>query len=138
MTRFVLDCSVTMGWCFEDEADEYAESVLERLAGGTALVPALWPLEVANILLGAERRRRLTEAHGSRFLELLGQLPIVVAEAPDVARASALVALGRAHGLSAYDAAYLDLALREAIPLATRDTTLGAAARKTGVEILAP
>lgn len=138
MTRFVIDCSVTMGWCFEDEADEYAEAVLDRLSDGVGLVPALWPLEVSNVLLGAERRRRVTEAHGSRFLELLGQLPIVVAEPPDVARIGALLSLGRAQGLSAYDAAYLDLALREAVPLATRDAALGAAARRTGVEVLEP
>lgn len=134
--RFVLDCSVTMGWCFEDEADEYAEAVLERLAGGTGLVPALWPLEVANVLLGAERRRRVTEAHAARFLELLGQLPIAVADGPEITRMGALLALGRAHGLSAYDAAYLDLALREAVPLATRDAALAAAARKVGVALL--
>lgn len=137
MTRFVLDCSVTMAWCFEDEADAYADAVLERLTSGTGLVPSLWPLEVANVLLVAERKRRLTEADSMRFLELLAQLPIAVTEMPGMTRAVAVLDLGRAHALPAYDAAYLDLAMREAVPLATRDAALRAAARKKGVSLLA-
>lgn len=137
MSRFVLDCSVTMAWCFEDEADAYADAVMDRLATGSALVPSLWLLEVANVLLAAERRRRLTEADSMRFLEVLAQLPVEVVETGGLSRAAGLLGLGRAHRLSAYDAAYLDLAMREGVPLATRDAALRAAAKRNGVAVLA-
>lgn len=138
MTRFVLDCSVTMGWCFEDEADTYARNVLESLAYSAAIVPALWPLEVANVLLGAERRRRIGRADSARFLELIGQLPVTVAASPDLQELPGLIALGRERGLSAYDTTYLRLALREGLPLATRDRGLRTAARAAGVPVFAP
>ncbi len=125
-----------MAWCFEDEATTYTEAVLDRLHGTQALVPAIWPLEVANVLLIAERHRRLTEAQTTHFAELLQALPILV-EASDMTRALGLVlAIGRAHGLSAYDAAYLELAARLALPLATQDTRLRRAAIEAGVTIL--
>lgn len=137
MSRFVLDCSVTMAWCFEDEAEAYADAVLDRLGTDTALVPAIWPLEVANVLLVAERKRRVTEARSAQFLELLASLPIAVAEAPGLAWPPVVMPIGRTHGLSAYDAAYLDLAMREAVPLATLDEPLRKAAQKKGVAVLA-
>ena len=124
MRRFVLDCSVTMAWCFESEADGYTLAVLGALADGTAIVPPLWPLEVANVLLVAERRRRITRGDVARFLDLLADLPLVVAAPVAVDDMSALVGLGRDHALSAYDAAYLHLALQEHPPLATRDRAL--------------
>jgi predicted nucleic acid-binding protein len=72
----VIDTSVTMAWCFEDEADEATDAVLDLLTDDQAVVPFLWQLEVANVLLVAERRKRITEAQATRFLELLGGLPI--------------------------------------------------------------
>ncbi len=129
MTRFVLDCSVAMAWCFESEADEYADSVLRALPGQTALVPALWPLEVTNVLLVAERHRRLSGADILRFLDLLAGLPIVVEGPARVMDLGILLALARQYRLSAYDTAYLHLAMRERLPLATRDRALRAAAR---------
>ena len=138
MTRFVLDCSVTMGWCFEDEADTYARNVLASLVYSAAIVPALWPLEVANVLLGAERRRRIGRADSARFLELIGQLPVTVAASTDLQELPGLIALGRERGLSAYDTAYLRLALQEGLPLATRDRGLRTAARAAGVPVFAP
>lgn len=137
MTRFVLDCSVAMAWCFESEADAYTDAVLGSLPGRTAVVPALWPLEVANVLLVAERRRRLRGADVVRFLDLLGELPIVVDGPVGIRDLAALMALGREHRLSAYDAAYLHLAMRERLPLATHDRALRAAARAVGVEAIA-
>ena len=135
MSGFVLDCSVGMAWCFEDEADRYADGVLDRLVEESALVPPLWPLEIANVLVVVERRRRLRRSDSARFLELVGALPIEVDTAtPDP---SHLLALAREHGLSAYDAAYLALAMREGIPLATRDRALGKAARLCGVSLFA-
>jgi predicted nucleic acid-binding protein len=68
---FVIDSSVAMAWCFEDEASDATDAVLDRLNEECAVVPAIWPLEVANVLLVAERRGRLSEAQASRFLELL-------------------------------------------------------------------
>jgi predicted nucleic acid-binding protein len=138
MTRFVLDCSVTMGWCFESEADAYARNVLDSLVRAAAIVPSLWPLEVANVLLVAERRRRIGRADSTRFLELIGQLPVTVARSTDLQEVPGLVALGRERGLSAYDAAYLHLALQEGLPLATRDRGLRTAARAAGVPVFAP
>jgi predicted nucleic acid-binding protein len=133
---FVIDASVTMAWCFADEATSGTEAVLDQFTGDEAVVPAVWPLEVANVLLVAERRLRLTEAQASRFLDLLQQLPISVDGAPtDLA---AVVAAGRRHELSSYDASYLVLAERTGAPLATLDRRLADAATRAGVRLLVP
>ena len=133
---FVVDNSVVMAWCFEDEASTYTEGVLDQLRGTQALVPVIWPLEAANVLLIAERRDRLTEAQAAHFAQLLQGLPILVEEA-DVARTlGPIVAVGRAHRLSAYDAAYLELAARQGLPLATQDSRLRKAAGNAGVALL--
>jgi predicted nucleic acid-binding protein len=137
LSRFVLDTSVTIAWCFEDETTPYTESVLEALAKGEALVPCLWPLEVSNVLVTAERRKRITRAKVTRFLQLLGEFPITV-DAEGVASVfTEVLSVAREHDLSAYDAAYLELSLREGLPLATLDTRLRAAARRAGVELFA-
>ncbi|MGI8418673.1 MAG: type II toxin-antitoxin system VapC family toxin [Nakamurella sp.] len=131
---FVLDTSVAMAWCFEDEATGATEAVLDRLCDEHGVVPAIWPLEVANVLLVAERRSRLSEAQASRFLELLAQLPIDVdGSATDMAGP---VAAGRRHTLSSYDASYLMLAERLGLALATLDRPLAKAARKSGVQLM--
>lgn len=132
---FVVDNSVVMAWCFEDEASAYTEGVLDRLRETQALVPAIWPLEVANVLLIAERRDRLNEAQTTHFAQLLHLLPILVEEA-DVARIlGSVLAVGRAHSLSAYDAAYLELAARQGLALATQDGRLKKAAGNAGVAV---
>ena len=133
---FVVDNSVIMAWCFEDEAGTYTEGVLDQLRQTQALVPVIWPLEVANVLLIAERRDRMNEAQAAHFAQLLQTLPILVDEA-DVGRVlGPVLAVGRAHRLSAYDAAYLELAARHGLPLATRDTRLRKAASNAGVAVL--
>jgi predicted nucleic acid-binding protein len=124
---------VTVGWCFQDQTDAESEAALEALADGEAFVPAIWPLEVANVLLVAESRRRLSRAETGRLAELLGALPIVVEEVPLRSATTDVLYRAREHGLSAYDAAYLDLAIRKGLPLATRDAALRAACRKAGV-----
>lgn len=130
----VIDTSVTMAWCFDDEATEETDSVLDLLRHDEATAPTLWHLEVVNVLLVAERRGRISEAQAARFLDLLLRLPIRVDGAPtDV---TALLAAGRRHHLSAYDAAYLVLAERLAAPLATLDNRLMAACRTAGVPLL--
>jgi len=131
---FVLDASVAMAWCFEDETNRDTEAVLDRLTDDPAVVPSLWVYEVANVVLMAERRGRLTEFQGTRFVELLGRLPINVDLAPP--EITTVLAVGRRHGLSAYDAAYLALAERDGIPLATQDERLRAAAIAAGVPLL--
>lgn len=133
---FVVDNSVVMAWCFEDEAGTYTEGVLDQLRETQALVPVIWPLEVANVLLIAERRDRLSEAQAAHFAQLLQTLPILVEEA-DVARVlGPVLAVGRAHRLSAYEAAYLELAARHGLPLATQDARLRKAASNAGVAVL--
>jgi predicted nucleic acid-binding protein len=126
-----------MAWCFEDECDEYADGVLAALASEEALVPSIWPFEVASVLLVAERGKRLKEADSARFLELLNGLPILIEEAPSERVFGPVLACGRQWGLSSYDAAYLELAMRSGAPLATRDTKLRAACRKSGARVYA-
>ena len=81
MSRFVMDCSVTMGWCFEDERDAYSEAILERLGPWEAAVPSLWTFEVANTLLVGERRKRISKPDASNFVAFLAHLPITIDEA---------------------------------------------------------
>lgn len=131
---FVIDTSITMTWCFEDEATAASDAVLDQLVQERAVVPAIWSLEVTNVLLVAERRRRLSEAQVSRFTELLSQLPIDTDDAPT--DTTAVLALGRRHRLSSYDASYLALAERRGIALATLDGQLTMAARDAGVGLV--
>jgi len=131
---FVIDASTTMAWCFEDEATTETDAILDRLGQDQALVPPLWEYEVANVLLVAERRSRITEFQSTRFLALLGQLPIHVSPLPQPA--VALTAIGRRHRLSAHDSAYLELASREGVALASRDNKLRRAAEASGIPLL--
>lgn len=131
---FVLDASVALAWCFEDEGTSQTDAILDRLAEDSAVAPSLWELEVVNVLLLAERRGRITESQTARFVALLSQLPIHISFAE--ADMGAVLAAGRHHGLTAYDAAYLVLAEREGIPLATTDGKLRTAARAAGVPLL--
>ncbi|MEW5944386.1 MAG: type II toxin-antitoxin system VapC family toxin [Pseudomonadota bacterium] len=137
MNRFVLDNSVVMAWYFEDEANAYTSAILESLAEGEALVPTVWPLEVANVLLVGERKGRSSEARTSRFITLLDVLPIRVDAETSQRALSGILTLAREQRLSAYDAAYLELAMREGLPLATQDQALRCAAEACGVELLA-
>jgi predicted nucleic acid-binding protein len=132
----VLDCSVAAAWCLADEHSEEAAAVLQQLAKTEALVPPLWPLEMANVLLVAERRGRIEAADASRAVELLLSLPItVVRDEPRSALVNARL-LAREHGLSAYDAAYLSLALRSGAALASTDRELVRAAKAAGVKLV--
>lgn len=131
----VLDASVTLAWAFEDENRAYPDLVLESLAEANAYVPAIWPLEVGNALLVAERRGRLNQAATVQFLTLLWQLPIVVEPERPERMLGEILALARAQGLSTYDAAYLHLAMRRGFPLATTDELLRQAAIRAGVPL---
>lgn len=130
---FVLDASVALSWCFEDGTNEYADRVLEALKEAEAIVPQLWALEVAQGLLVAERRRRIDAAKADGFIRMLLALPIAVDPGSRSGPLREVWQLARARHLSVYDAAYLDLAVRHALPLATRDERLGTAAHSEGV-----
>jgi predicted nucleic acid-binding protein len=132
---FVLDCSVTMAWLFDDEDDPQAAAVRDRLDADMALVPAIWPLEVANALVVAERRERVSRAEALRFLEVLRRLPIDVGAMPSLVAIEGALHIAHETGLSLHDSAYLDLAATQGLPLATLDRRLAAAAASVGVAL---
>jgi len=136
LTGIVVDASVALAWCFPDEASEYADAVLLALEGQSVLVPAVWPLEVANAVVVAERRKRITQPEVRRFVELLEGLMIHQDSLPVAGSVSNILPLAREYGLSAYDASYLEVAIRRNAPLATMDRELERAGRKAGVEVL--
>lgn len=132
----VIDASVALAWCFEDEASPATDRIAARVIADGGLVPALWHLEVANALLHAERRRRVAAADVAAMLRRLTDLPIEV-DAETAGRAGRdTLALARAEKLTIYDGAYLELALRRGVALATRDEALAAAAGRRGVPVL--
>ena len=135
--RFVLDASVAVAWCFEDEATKFTEGVLDLLsAGAEAVVPSIWPLEVSNALLVAERRKRIALAKVTALLVRIAGLPISVMPSDAKRAFEQILPMARQQGLSQYDAAYLELAVREGLALATLDGELQRAAKATGVELL--
>ena len=136
MSGFVVDASVTMAWCFADEATAATWAILDRLESEGATVPSLWPLEVANILAQAQRRQRTTAARIDRFVEQLETLPLRIDDETAARAWRATLILARTERLTAYDAAYLELALRRGLPLATRDLELRQAADRNGVGLL--
>ena len=123
ISDFVLDASTTIAWAL-NESNRFAVRARERMAENRALVPALWWFELRNALIVNERRGRVTEQQSARFLRNVERLPIVVDTVPDE---SGVLGLARRHRLTVYDAVYLELALRTALPLATLDATLAAA-----------
>ena len=134
--RFVLDNSVTMRWFFGDgkpEELEYAGKVLDALKRDSALVPVTWGLEIANVIARAESKGLVTEARSGAFLEMLEGVDIEVDAATFVHALSDTLQLARRYNLSAYDASYLELALRQGIMLATLDEDLKKAALKAGL-----
>lgn len=133
---FVLDTSVTMAWCFRDAITDYTEAILNRLQSEQAAVPEIWPLEVINVLLVAEREARITPTQSEAFVELLANLPIAVVSNKWPEKTTQLLIRGRSTHLSAYDLTYLDLAVRLGYPLATQDRKLQIAAQQLGVPLL--
>jgi predicted nucleic acid-binding protein len=133
---FVLDASMTMSWCFADESTPYGRRVLAELLDSYAEVPALWPFEIANVLATNEKRRRITEAISEEFLQTLAGLDIRIDHSLPTVYGLTLLPLVRRHGLTAYDAAYLELAKRKGLPLATFDNELIAAASLEGIALV--
>ncbi len=133
---FVLDNSVALAWCFEDEQTPELLALLDRVTEAGAVAPMLWPLEAQNGLLMAERRKRLDAAKRAELSRLLRDLPITLdLETAQQAWTDAADFAAR-FGLSVYDASYLELALRRGLPLATTDRALRSAAAASGVALL--
>lgn len=127
---------MAIAWLFADERTDAAHAVMLRVVSGGAFVPSLWRLEVANVLRNAVRRGRCDEAYVDRSLERLGRLPVEIDDETSMHAWTATRALSREQGLTSYDAAYLELAVRKSQPLATCDADLIAAAGRCGVEVL--
>ena len=136
MSAFVLDCSIAAAWLFEDEAKPETDALLVQLRDGGAFVPNLWHLELGNVLIQAERRGRITSSQISTRLELITNLPIVTDAETDGRAFREIVTLACNHLLTTYDAAYLELAIRRGVPLATQDKALVRAATRTKVPTL--
>jgi len=136
VTGFVLDCSIAMTWCFEDEATSATDALLERVRDEGAIVPMLWQLEIGNVLLQAERRGRVAGADLSARLELLTALPIATDDQTSSRALREVLALARAETLTTYDAAYLELAMRYGLSLATKDASLQKAAKRVRINVL--
>ncbi|HQW80270.1 MAG: type II toxin-antitoxin system VapC family toxin [Rhodanobacteraceae bacterium] len=132
----VLDASLALSWALPDEASAYCDDVLDKVAVSGAVVPGLWTHEMANGLLMAQRRGRLTTAQRMAFVEQLLHLAIEVEISNARSVLDGQVALAERYALTAYDAAYLDLALRRGFPLATQDKAMKVAARKAGVVLV--
>jgi predicted nucleic acid-binding protein len=136
MDGFVLDASIAISWCFPNDPTEntpYTRAILEHLEEADAVVPEIWPFEVANgIFVAHNKRKRITEADIREYVRLLESLPIRIIRG-EWLKNIALESLARKHNLTAYDVAYLDLALREKLPLATSDQELKRAALAEGV-----
>lgn len=132
---FVLDCSVTMAWIFPDEASVLTNRLRESLVEDSAFVPALWPVETGNVLLTATRRGRIAKNDWRQIRESLQALPINIDPVSTDRVWSAVLDLADTYRISAYDAMYLELALRLRLPLATLDRELAAAAQASGVEV---
>jgi predicted nucleic acid-binding protein len=133
MTGFVIDASSVLSWCFEDEGGPEADALIENVAAQGAAVPGIWTLEIANGLVMGERRGRIKPAESAAFVAMIEELPVVADRSTGARALHETMSLAREHRLTAYDAAYLELAMRLGLPLATADRSLRAAAERAGV-----
>ncbi len=139
MSRFVLDASIVLTWCFPDENATAAEHVAGLFKqGNTAVVPSFWPHEVLDALLAGEKRKRISKESIRNFLDDLAALPIGFEQFPARVVFNRIQHLSREYGLTAYDAAYLDIALDGGLPIATLDADLVKACRNARVRLLQP
>lgn len=135
-TDFILDCSVTMTWCFKEEATQLSLIAQTALLENEARVPSIWFLEVNNVLWSAIRTKKITEIQAKRFKYILKNLPIKVdLKASDLSN-DIILELAQKYNISCYDAAYLELCIREHLPIATLDMTLLKAVKGAGVKLL--
>lgn len=136
MKKFVLDCSIAIAWCMKDEVSDYANAVISSMQDACALVPAIWHIEVSNVLFTNKNRGRLSESTAYALLHDLDSLPIKTYHS-DVTKQH-LLALSCAHGVTAYDACYLNLCMAYDLPLATLDKNLSRALLEAGGRIYKP
>ncbi len=130
---FVVDASIAACWALRDEQHPFADAARTRVADDSAIAPVLWWFEIRNIIVVKERVGRITEADATTFLDWMTRLGISLDRSPE---SSELLRLARKHKLTAYDAAYLELAMRQRIPLATLDKNLAGAAEAEGVTLV--
>jgi predicted nucleic acid-binding protein len=135
LNGIAIDASVALAWCFPDEASNYADSVLLALENQTVIVPTIWAVEITNALLVGEWRKRIRQPEIRRFVDLLKGLSVVEERQKFAETVSNVLPLAREYDLSAYDAAYLDVAIRHEIPLATLDAAMQKACTAAGIEI---
>jgi predicted nucleic acid-binding protein len=133
---FVLDCSMTMAWAFRDKTRPGTLSVLERAAREACVAPSVWPLEVCNAVITAQSRGRFTSSDVPLFLDLLARLRVSIDDRTLHDVVGDVLPLAVRHGLSSYDAAHLEVALRKRAPLATLDAALARAARAARAELI--
>ena len=137
MEPIVLDTSITMAWCFDDETTPYTEALLNWCAAGNDIyVASVWPLEVTNVLLNAQRKGRITGQQVEEFLAVLSRLSIHIEEVLPERAFQDTRKLAQTHRLTSYDAAYLEVAIRRQLPLASLDDDLKKAAIATGVRLI--
>ncbi|HEY0526232.1 MAG TPA: type II toxin-antitoxin system VapC family toxin [Stellaceae bacterium] len=136
MSEVVIDSSIALTWCFEDEASPETDTLFERVRDDGAVVPGLWHLELSNVLLQAEKRGRLSSSDVAIRLDLIAELPISVDQETTARAWREILTLARAERLTTYDATYLELATRRRLPLLTRDDELAQAAVRLGVAVL--
>lgn len=133
---FVLDASIALAWCFSDEATPLTTALLKKIESEKAYVPQLWTLEMGNILVTAERKKRISFAKIVEFLSILEELDIQVDHETSLRGFHEIMSLAHSEKLTTYDAAYLELAMRLGLPIATKDSALKEAAKRLGVVIL--
>jgi predicted nucleic acid-binding protein len=133
---FVIDNSVALGWCFEDEQTVGVMALLDRVIETGAIAPQLWPIEALNGLSTAERRGRISREVRHGLAAFLRALPIEIDDEMAITSWSTTFILADQHRLTTYDATYLELAMRRGVSLATKDTALIAAAQVVGVPLL--
>lgn len=139
MAGFVVDCSIAVAWCFEDEVTPALDALLDKVQVDGAIVPSLWTIEVANVLTGAVRRQRISREHMHERLVVLDMLPIETdTQGMGPVWRSSVLALVETEALTAYDAIYLELAIRRGLVLATNDQALRRAAKRRGVIVTPP
>jgi predicted nucleic acid-binding protein len=134
----VVDASITMAWCFDDEVTQAAEEVLDQVVESSAVVPSIWRFEVSNALQMAIRRKRITEIFRDDAFARLLALPINVDPETDAHAWATALRLSERFGLTLYDAAYVELAQRRSLPLASLDQEMRAAASTLKIELLGP
>ena len=136
MSLSVVDSSIALTWCFDDEASSETDRLFEQVRDDGAIVPGLWHLELSNVLLQAERRGRISRADAATRLGLIADLPISVDQETTARAWRETLSLAREERLTTYEAAYLELAMRRGVSLMTRDGDLAGAAKRLGIAVL--